>query len=227
MSAHLHQQIDRLKQMIIDLGKQVDEAVQRAIQAVHEPDPSLAQQVIDGDERIDRLEVEIEEECLHALALHQPVAMDLRYIVAMLKINNDLERIGDLAVNIADQAICLAEGPTVTLPFNLEGMGEGVSRMLRESRESLLNIDVKLAEHVRKEDDEVDAIHRDMYERVETAIQGDVSHCEQYMRMLSVSRNMERIADHAVNIAEDVLYLARGEIMRHRHPSQHQPSNRG
>ncbi|MFA9480162.1 phosphate signaling complex protein PhoU [Phycisphaerales bacterium AB-hyl4] len=218
MSAHLHKQILRLKQMIVDLGTQVDVAVQHALQAVHERDPELAREVVAGDERIDMLEVEIEEECLHALALHQPVALDLRYVIAMLKINNDLERIGDLAVNIADQAIFLSGESEVVLPFNLEGMGDGVSRMLQQARAALLDLDVKQAERVRLEDDKIDAIHRDMYRQVEQAIREQPTNTEQYIHMLNVSRHLERIGDHAVNIAEDVIYMARGEIMRHRQP---------
>ena len=225
MSAHLHKQITKLKKMIVDLGDEVDSAVQNAIAAVHNRDVPLARRVIAGDERIDLAEVEIEEECLHALALHQPVALDLRYIVAVLKINNDIERIGDLAVNVADQAIFLAAAPPVTLPFDLEGMGEGVCDMLQRARIALLEVDVKQAERVRADDDRIDAIHRDMYQRVEHAVKSDPSHGQQYIHLLSVSRNLERIADHAVNIAEDVLYMARGEIFRHRPPGIDKPTN--
>ncbi|MEX0655847.1 MAG: phosphate signaling complex protein PhoU [Phycisphaeraceae bacterium] len=215
MSAHFQRQITNLKQTILALGAQVEQAVQRAIEAVHERDPDLAQRVIDGDEQIDMLEVDLEEECLHTLALHQPVAFDLRYVIAVLKINNELERIGDLAVNIAQQAMFLAEQAQPPHTFDMQAMSGLVRRMVKQSLDALVNIDPALAERVREQDDEVDAIHRAMYQKVEAAIAADVAHTEQYIHMLSVSRNLERMADHAVNVAEDVVYMARGEILRH------------
>ncbi len=219
MSLHLERQIDKLKKMILSLGAQVEEAVGSAIQAIHDRDPNLADRVIDNDTQIDGHEVELEEECLHTLALHQPVAFDLRYVVANLKINNELERIGDLAVNIAEQAISLAgEARVESIPFDLQGMTQRVRKMLKESLDALVNIDPDLAEAVRGEDDHVDAIHRDMYQAVERAIRDDVGHVEQFIHFLSVSRNLERIADHCVNIAEDVIYMAKGDIRRHSRP---------
>ena len=222
MSMHLDRQVSKLKRMILALGAQVEEAVQQAIQAIHDREPALAQQVIDHDEKIDADEVELEEECLHTLALHQPVAFDLRYVVANLKINNELERIGDLAVNIAEQAVALAHEPCVaSIPYDLQGMTRRVRQMLKQSLDALVNIDPELAEQVRREDDHVDAIHRDMYQAVERAIHEDGDHVEQYIHLLSVSRNLERIADHCVNIAEDVIYMAKGDIRRHRPLLEH------
>lgn len=219
MSLHLQRQIASLKKMILALGAQVEEAVTNAIQAIQERDPDMAQTVIDGDARIDLTEVQIEEECLHTLALHQPVAFDLRYVVAVLKINNELERIGDLAVNVAEQAVFLTQRAQLDYPpFDLPAMADLVRSMVAHSLDALVNIDVELAEQVRVRDDKVDAIHRDMYRCVENSIRGDPEMVQSYIHMLNVSRNLERMADHAVNVAEDVIYMAKGEILRHHRP---------
>jgi len=216
MSMHLQRQFDRLKKHILQLGAQVEEAVEQAIRAVETRDVELADQVIAGDEAVDHMEVEIEEECLHTLALHQPVAFDLRYVVAVLKINNDLERIADLAVNIAEQAKFLAtEVQAQDQPFDMIGMGQKVRRMLKQALDALVNVDPEGAEAVRTSDDEVDRIHREMYIAIEAAIRESPHHLEQYINMLNISRQLERMGDHTVNIAEDVIYMARGNITRH------------
>jgi phosphate transport system protein len=217
MPYHLQRQIDKLKRQLLSLGALVEEGVQSAIAAVLTRNAALAQRVIDGDEKIDRAEIELEEECLHCLALDQPVAQDLRFVVACLKINGELERIGDLAVNLAEQARFLAGQKQVkTIPFDLKGMGERVERMLRKSLDAFVNLDPDEAQAVRDLDDEVDAIHRGMYDKVEEAIRNDTGELEQMIHFLNISRQLERIADHATNVAKDVLYMAKGEIVRHR-----------
>lgn len=213
---HLQRQIDKLKKMLLTLGTMVEESVHGAISAVQNRDVDKADSVVKGDRKVDEMEIEVEEECLHTLALHQPVAFDLRFVVAVLKINNDLERIGDLAVNIAEQARFLAsQGRIERVPFDLVGMSQKVEWMLRTSLDALVNIDAQEARAVRKVDDDVDAIHRGMYDKVAAAIRDDPRHIEQMIHLLNVSRQLERIADHAVNIAKDVLYMAEGEIVRH------------
>jgi phosphate transport system protein len=219
MSLHLQRQISHLKKLLLALGAQVEEAVQTSIEAVVNRDAASAQRVVDGDLGIDRDEVDLEEECLHTLALHQPVAFDLRYIVATLKIDSELERIGDLAVNISELAILLSyEPPLAAVPFDLRGMADEVTRMLEDALDALVNIDPDLAEAVRKRDDTVDRIHREMYLQVEKAIREDPELVQPYIHLLGVSRHLERIADHAVNVAEDVIYMARGDILRHNRP---------
>jgi phosphate transport system protein len=219
MSLHLQRQIAKLKKMILALGAQVEEAVSNAIKAIQTRDADLAEAIIAGDAVIDVMEIDIEEECLHALALHQPVAFDLRYVVAVLKINNELERIGDLATNIAEQARFLTErAPLNEFPFDLPAMAELVRSMVNKSLDALVHLDVDLAHEVRSSDDRVDAIHRDMYRRVEKSIRGDPEMVQTYIHALNVSRNLERMADHAVNVAEDVLYMANGDILRHKRP---------
>jgi phosphate transport system protein len=160
--------------------------------------------------------VEVEEECLKILALHQPVATDLRFIVAVLKINNDLERIGDLAVNMASRARKLAEiktPPKVRVDF--QGGQNRVREMLRRSLESLVNLDEKLATWVCTADEEIDNVNRSVFKQVSDGIKQHPEDADRLIMLLSVSRNLERIGDHTTNIAEDVLYMVRGEIVRH------------
>lgn len=195
----------------------VEESVEGAIRAVDTRDTQLAQQIIKSDEQVDMMEIDIEEECLHTLALHQPVAFDLRYVVAVLKINNELERIADLAANIAKRADFLVHQPKVeTVPYDLPRMAAMVRTMLKRSLDALVKIDPDMARSVVDMDDEVDEIHRQMYQDVENEIRKNLDHVPQLIHLLSISRQMERIADHAVNIAEDVMYMALGEILRHR-----------
>jgi len=216
MSYHLEKQINNLKKRILQLGTMVEESVRGAIQSIQTRNPTLAQEIIDGDSTINEAEVDVEEECLHTLALYQPVAQDLRYVVAILKINNDLERIADLAVNIAKQAHYLSkEKPLDVVPFDLPGMSKTIQSMLKSSLDALVNLDPDLAQSVRDTDDRVDEIHRRMYQQVERQLRDEPEHTRQLIHLLGVSRHLERIADLTVNIAEDVLYMAKGEIVRH------------
>lgn len=224
MSLHFQRQLDKIKQMILQLGGLVEQSVEKSLRAYETRNPTLANEVIDGDSRVDLMEVEVEEECLHALALHQPVALDLRYVVSVLKINKDLERVADLAVNIAEQVIFLVhQKPLVGISFDLSSETAIVRTMVKDSLDALVNLDTELAERVRVADDDVDQMHRQMYLQVEAAIRSNPDQVEQLINVLNISRQLERIADHAVNIAEDVIYMARGEILRHQrpHPGKH------
>jgi len=219
MSLHLQRQIAKLKKAILAQGGAVEERLQMALRSVQNRDVELARQVIEGDHALDEQEVEIEEECLHTLALHQPVAFDLRFIVAILKINSDLERIGDLTTTIGDQASELArEAELGQQPVDVAAMGAQVRLMLKQSLDAMVNIDTDLADQVRLADDAVDEVHRTTYRNVETGIRDCPGYVKQYIRMVSISRSLERIADHCVNIADDVLYMARGDILRHARP---------
>ena len=216
MSVFLQREIDGLKKMISSLGAHVEENVGRAVRAVHERDGELAQVVIDSDSDIDLMEVDIEEECLKTLALHQPVAHDLRFIIAVLKVNSDLERIGDLAAGIAKQGRYLADSGPGEVPYDLVGMAVKVRRMLRDSLDALMEKDAAIAHRVCAADDEVDDMDRLMYREVRAAIHETPEKTEGFIRLQRVSQNLERIADHATNIAEDVIYLVEGEIIRHK-----------
>lgn len=216
MSVHLHTEIEKLKKMIIALGTDVEENLHQAVQSLENRDIPLGEKIISADRMIDKREVGLEEECLKILALHQPVAVDLRFVIAVLKINNDLERIGDLAVNIAEKAVFLATQSPIDIPFDFAGMSEKTKAMLKESLESLVNFDSKRARAVCAADDEVDAINREMYDQVQGGIREDIDKLERLIHYLGVARHLERIADLATNIAEDVIYMADGEIVRHK-----------
>jgi phosphate transport system protein len=216
MYSHFNRQIDKLKQMVLWLGTLVEESVESAIRSVKTRDLRLARQVIQGDAKIDQMEVEVEEECLHTLALYTPVANDLRFVVSVLKINGDLERIADKAVNIAEQVSGLIESPLVdTVPFDFLGQSERVRTMLKKSLDALVNSDTELADWVRGMDDQVDRVHREMARSVKQAIREHPDQVDGLLTIWSLSRQLERIADHAVNIAEDVIYMVNGDIRRH------------
>jgi phosphate transport system protein len=216
MAQHLQREIDRLKKEILRLGAIVENSVQMAVRAIEDRNLDLAEKVIDSDFEIDRSEVDLEEDCLKILALHQPVAIDLRFIIAVLKINNDLERIGDLAVNIAERVRFLSSMPSIKIPYDLQGLVEKTRWMLRSSLDSLVKLDTTIARRVCSADDEVDNINREMYDLIKDAIRARPEHLDALIPYLSVSRYLERIADHATNIAEDVIYMVDGVIARHR-----------
>jgi len=215
MSAHLQREIEKLKKKILALSAVVEESVRRSIRSVEERDSALAERVIKTDVEIDQSEIDVEEECLKILALHQPVAIDLRFIVAVLKINNDLERIGDMATNIAERALFFNTQNQFEIPFGLRGMAEKAQAMLRHALDALVNLNSMLALAVCAADDEVDDLFRAMFDQVVAEIQKNPGDAEALINLLSVSRYLERIADHATNIAEDVIYMIEGAIVRH------------
>ncbi|MFT4570609.1 MAG: phosphate transport system protein [Hyphomicrobiaceae bacterium] len=219
MSKHFELEMERLKRQILRLAGVVEDSVGKAVVSIETRDSELAQQVIDADDDVDAQEVEVEEECLKILALHQPVAFDLRFLVAVLKLNNDLERIGDLAVNIAERASAVVERTDLSSPIEIGPMAEQVRSMLADSLDALVNVDVSLARRVLDADDVADDMHRMNFRRVEDAIRARPEEVSAYTHYLSVSRYLERIADHATNIAEDVIYLGSGAIVRHKSTS--------
>ena len=215
MTQHMQREMEKLKKMILALSAVVEENFQQAAQSLVRMDVPLAEKVIAGDEQVDQMEVDLEEECLKVLALHQPVAIDLRFIIAVLKINNDLERIADLAVNVAERTLALAETGTIPSPFDFNTMAQKVEAMLTKSLDALVNMDSPLAYQVSHLDDEVDAMHKRTYELVKQQILKSPEKINALVQYLSISRHLERIADLATNIAEDVIYMIDGEIVRH------------
>jgi phosphate transport system protein len=215
MTIHFNREIEQLKKQILSLGALVEQTVQDAMTALEDTDTNLARSVIDNDTVIDQKEVEVEEACLKILALHQPVAIDLRYVIAVLKINNDLERIGDLAVNIAQRAMAIAAFKRIKSKIYFTEMVELVLKMLRHSLDSLINLDPKLARQVCADDDEIDRQHEEMYKKIQELICSDPERAAYWLQYLSVSRYLERMADQTTNIAEDVIYMVEGEIARH------------
>ena len=216
MSAHLKKEIDNLKKELLTLCAMVEDSFRQAVKSIKNRDVKLAEKVITSDIGIDQMEVKVEEDCLKILALHQPVAIDLRFIITALKINNDLERIGDLAVNIAERSQFLSAQKPIDMLFDFETMAEKTQAMVKSSIDALVNIDCDLASQVCQADDEIDAINRQMYEQAKMQIKQDPENIEILIHLLSVSRHLERIADHATNIAEDVIYMVKGEIVRHK-----------
>lgn len=216
MAKHLQREIENLKKKLLALGANVETSVREATLSIEKLDADLAQKIIDNDINIDNTEVEIEEDCLKILALHQPVAVDLRFIVAVLKINNDLERIGDLAVNIAERAVFLAGQSKVNISIDLVDMAHNAQSMLKKSIDALINHDAELAHKVCASDDIVDQMNRQMYLKVQEAILENPEQITPLIHLLSASRHLERIADHTTNIAEDVIYMIEGQIVRHR-----------
>jgi len=215
MTSLLHKELGQLEKQLLTLTAVVEESVQQAIKALSGHNRELAQKVIDNDDHINRLEVDLEEECLKVLALHQPVANDLRMIVAVLKINNDLERIADQAANICERALAISESPKMICPLELDKMGEKVIDMLEKALDSLVNANLEMARNVLELDDEVDAIHSGNYKSFKDYVRHHPDSVDIVLSYLTVSRHLERVADLATNIAEDVIYLNEGSIVRH------------
>jgi len=207
--------MDQLRKEVLSLCALVEEQVEGAVRALMERDAQLAGAIEARDSEIDHREVDIEEECLKILALYQPVAIDLRFVVSVLKMNNDLERIGDLAVNIAHKAATFANQPPLQIAFDLPDMWVRTRSMLRDSIEALVNRDAELAHSVCIRDDEVDQFKHHIRRRAEEMMIAEPTRMPALLTLLAVSRNLERIADHATNVAEDVLYMVRGRIVRH------------
>jgi len=215
MTGHMEREISRLKKSILALAAVVEESVKQAVIALEKRDVELARKIIKGDLAVNQKEVELEEECLKILALHQPVAADLRFIVAVLKINNDLERIGDLAANLAERTVALVENQASQAPFDFENMADKVELMLEKSLDALVNHDLMLASEAIRLDDEVDQMHKDAFAAIKEGIRQNPDAMDALINYLSISRYLERIADLATNIAEDVVYMINGKIVRH------------
>lgn len=220
MSKHLQRDLENLKKEILTMGALVEDAMNLALQALLERRVDLAEEVIAGDREVDRKEIQIEEECLKVLALHQPVAADLRFIIVVLKVNNDLERIGDLAQNIAERAAYLARKDPIEVPDDFHQMIAKVQNMVARSLDALVNRDTATAKRVCREDGEVDEIHRHMYDVLQKGMTADPRTIKRAVNTISVSKNLERIADYATNIAEDVVFMVDGEVIRHGHSDE-------
>ncbi|MFZ2657310.1 MAG: phosphate signaling complex protein PhoU [Victivallales bacterium] len=215
MSVLLSKEITRLKKKILQMTAIVEESVRKAVSAVRYKNEALADEVIQNDDGIDLMENELEEECLKILALHQPVAIDLRYVVVCMKINNDLERIGDLAVNIADRAKAISREKDDFIPDSISEMIEKTISMLKKSLDAFIDMDLKTAREISLMDDEVDELNRNMYQEIRKMIMEDPKRTGYLLHVLGVSRQLERIGDYATNISEDVIYMIEGRIVRH------------
>jgi len=215
MSQHLQTAIKNIENNLLTLMEYTETTVEMAVSAVKKRDEIIAKDVLTSDDQIDNMEVEIEEECLQVMALHQPVASDLRFLITVLKVNNDLERIGDLSVNISERALTIIGRDNLEAPFDFSEMADKTKEMLKKAIDSLIKRDVDLAKEVCQSDDIVDQMNREMYKDVRKAIMENPEQVDYYLQYLSISRHLERIADYTTNIAEDVIYMVNGEIVRH------------
>jgi phosphate transport system protein len=216
MPKYLQRDLERVQQDLVSLARSVESTIHKAIDALQRRDVALARQVIGGDDDIDQEENRVEEECLKVLALHQPVASDLRRVCCAMMINVDLERMGDLAVNIAERAKTLGGHPGVAAPERLQAMTDLTAAMVRQALEAFVREDAHLARAVCRLDDEVDRLNVECIQEVVAVMKADSGLVEPGLSLFSAVRHLERIADHATNIAEDVIYLVEGEIVRHR-----------
>jgi phosphate transport system protein len=217
MSRHLQRDIDGLITELLTISSMVEEMIDQATQALSERRFDLAEEVIKNDSFVDEHEVHLEEECLKMLALHQPVAIDLRRIAAVMKINADLERIADLAVSIANRALAIGKHPAFVVPDRLPKMVVLATQMVRGSMDAFVNLDTTAARRILAMDRQVDQFNGDIIDELQTQMQKQPDMVAAALHCFSGVRHLERIADHATNIAEDVIYLVEGDIVRHRH----------
>jgi phosphate transport system protein len=215
VALHFLREMDRINQQLTAVGNSVEKQVNDAYEALSNLDVPAAQRVIRQDEDVDNEEVQLEEECLKLLALYQPVAVDLRLIISMLKINMDLERIGDHAAHISRIAVRLAELPPIELPQSMHTIYQQSKLMLRKSLLAFVEADSAMAETVLRMDEEVDALCKETMPGQIELIRGNPDETEQRLMIITACRQLERIGDHAANIAEDVIYLLSGDIIRH------------
>ena len=216
MPKRLQKELEKIKKQILSLGAMAEERIRMAIKAIETWDAGLAEEIIRRDYEIDEREIEVEEECLKILALHQPVAVDLRFLIAVIKINSELERVGDEAVNIAHRVRNISKRRRLDLSFDFSTMSEKAATMLRLSLDALVNLDLDLAFKVLTLDDEVDLMHREIYDRIKEVMSQNPDYVGYLINLYTTSRHLERVGDHSTNIAEVVIYLIEGEIIRHR-----------
>jgi phosphate transport system protein len=212
---HFQQELEQLKTRLLEMGGLAEERVRLATQALVNRDPAAIDQVLTGDEPLNKLHIEIDGRCFTLLALYQPMAADLRSIVAAVKINTDLERVGDLAVNIAEAARRYALHPPVKKLIDIPAMGAIAQAMLRDALDAFVRRDVALAQHVLDEDDRLDALKTQIFRELLTYMLQDPSTIEPALDLILVSRHLERIGDHATNIAEDVIFIVSARDVRH------------
>jgi phosphate transport system protein len=210
-----HQELDELKHRLLDMAGMAEQAIDLAVQAYTQRDPSLCRRVITNEAAINRAEREVDEFAIDLLAMQQPMAIDLRFILAVIKINADLERVGDQAVNIVQRVMNMIELPASELPVDIPAMATRVRAMIRDALRSFIEGDPELAKHVLEADDEIDRMNHEAFAALSGYLQSQPNGAVQALDALSIARNLERVADHATNIAEDVIFWIRGADVRH------------
>ena len=215
MTRHFHEELDGLKQTLLAMGAMVEDQIRRVMRALVERDEALARDVIERDRAVNVYDVEIDEKCVELLALYQPTAGDLRFITTAMKIVTDLERIGDQAVNIAQRAIELNQEPQLKPYIDLPRMADKAQRMVKDALDSFVSRDTTLAREVCGRDNEVDALKEQIFRELLTFMMEDARTIARAIRLILISRFLERVADHATNIAEMVIYMVEGKMVRH------------
>ena len=215
MTVHLQRDLDSLKKDIVHLGSLVQNTTQSVVEFLGTKSEQQLQEVLEYEDRINELEVDIEEHCLKVLALHQPVAIDLRFIIVIMKVNNDLERMGDQAVNISHRVKSLIDGPELPISLPIDEMTNAVQRMVSLSLEALVSQDPAIARKVVDMDDIVDDLNAQTYDLIRETIQANPSLVNSAMSMATISSNLERIGDLCTNIAEEVIFMVEGQVIRH------------
>ena len=215
MKEHFGEQLEELRRRLVLQGAEVERQIALALQALTETSAEKARSVVADDERIDRAEVEIEEEAVHLLALQQPVAVDLRFLVGVLKINSDLERIGDHAVNIAEGALRISEQKPIKPFVDLPHMAEVAMSMLKDALDSFVNRDPELAKSVIRRDDVLDEKNESLIRELLTYMAETPSLISYCLELISISKNLERVGDLATNIAEDTIFIAQAKLVKH------------
>ncbi len=215
MYRHFHEELDTLKQTLLAMGGLVEDQIRRVMHGLLQGDDTLAQEVIERDQQVNAYDVEVDETCVNLLALHQPAASDLRFITTTMKIVTDLERIGDQAVNIAQRVLELNREPQLKPYIDLPRMAERAQRMVKESLDAFVERDTQSARRVCAEDAEVDALREQIFRELLTYMMEDPRAIPRAIRLILISRFLERIGDHATNIAEMVVYMVDGKIIRH------------
>lgn len=211
----LQEEINNLKKSLLQMASMVEEMIVKSVKSLKEKNTPLAEEIIRNDDVINRMEIDIDNLCIKILALYHPEAEDLRTVTMIMKINNDLERIGDHAVNIAERAIYLSDKPPVKPLIDIPRMVEKATEMLRESLEAFVNKNAELAVEVCKKDDEVDYLENQIMRELITYMMEDPSTIDRSLRLILIARDLERVADLATNIAEDAFYIASGQILKH------------
>lgn len=215
MTVHLQRDLDSLKKDIVHLGSLVQNSTQSVVEFLGTKSEQQLQDVLEYEDRINELEVDIEEHCLKVLALHQPVAIDLRFIIVIMKVNNDLERMGDQAVNISHRVKSLIDGPELPISLPIDEMTNAVQKMVSLSLEALISQDPAIARKVVDMDDIVDDLNAQTYDLIRETIQANPSLVNSAMSMATISSNLERIGDLCTNIAEEVIFMVEGQVIRH------------
>ncbi len=215
MQRHFHEQLEALKQTLLAMGGLVEDQIRRVMRALMERDDALALEVIERDHRVNAYDVEVDETCVDLLALHQPAAGDLRFITTAMKIVTDLERIGDQAENIARRVLELNPEPQLKPYIDLPRMAERAEAMVKESLDAFVTRDTELARRVCAADAEVDALKEQIFRELLTFMMEDPRAIARAIRLILISRFLERVADHATNIAEMVIYMVEGKMVRH------------